>query len=99
VPLDHALHHLQHRPDELGLRGHTELSCEFRYCGALSRGSIRATARSLKACPYRAMFVPHHRPRMIDSYRGDNNSYAEGAGGVSRGPGCHSRGRRRTPPR
>jgi hypothetical protein len=46
--------------------------------GALSGGSIRATARSLKACPYRAIFVPHHRPRIIGSYRGDNNSDAGG---------------------
>ena len=47
--------------------------------GALSGGSIRATARSLKACPYRAIFVPHHRPRIIGSYRGDNNSDAGGS--------------------
>ena len=34
---------------------------------ALSGGSNRATALSLKSCPYRAKSFSHHRPRIQDS--------------------------------
>lgn len=37
-------------------------------CGAaLSGGSMRATARSLNACPYRANFFSHPRPRVDET--------------------------------